>query len=211
MNPEARARSVKNIIPPIVNSWIVPNLWNQSMILLKVLPTTPLACPEIKVVATPTRTTMTIAVQTHLAPIWKGAKWVWTAIVIVVLVGVATTLISGQASGVVGSTFSKIIDWFHKFGTIQLFTIGGIIFLTLLALASGFITVILKSYGPQHALAEVQVVFDYIKADIEAKTHKEELLQDRKKEAFIQYLHAVEETNKYIRLRGYAQISQEVV
>jgi len=144
--------------------------------------------------------------------IWKGAKWVWTAIVIVVLVGVATTLISGQASGVVGSTFSKIIDWFHKSGTIQLFTTGGIIFLTLLALASGFITVILKSYGPQHALpTEVQAVFDYIKADIEAKTHKEELLQDREKEAFIQYLHAVEETNKYIRLRGYAQISQEVV
>src|SRR2546421_11337116 len=89
--------------------------------------------------------------------IWKGAKWVWTAIVIVVLVGVATTLISGQASGVVGSTFSKIIDWFHKFGTIQLFTIGGIIFLTLLALASGFITVILKSYGPNTLLQKYRL------------------------------------------------------
>src|SRR5205807_3747539 len=100
----------------------------------------------------------------------------------------------------------------HMFDTIQRITVGGIIFLTLLALASGCITVIFKSYGPKYAPPpEVQAVFDYIKRDMEAKNQKEELLQVRKKEAFIQYLHAVEETNKYIKPRGFAQISQGLV
>jgi hypothetical protein len=144
--------------------------------------------------------------------IWRGAKWVWTAIVVAILVSVASALISGPAKAVVESTSSRIIDWFHMFGTIQLITIGGIVFLTLLALASGVIAVILKSYGSQYTPPpEVQAVFDYIKADIEAKTQKEESLQGRKKEAFIQYLHAVEETSKYIRPRGFAQISQALV
>ena len=138
--------------------------------------------------------------------IWKGAKWVWTAIVVAVLVGVASTLISGQAKDVVGSTFSGIVNWFHIFGPIQRICIGGIVFLTFLALTSGFIAVIFKSYGPKYAPPpEVQAVFDYIKRDMEAKNQKEELLQVRKKEAFLQYLHAVEETNKYIKPRGFAQ------
>ena len=144
--------------------------------------------------------------------IWKGAKWVWTAIVVAIFVSVASTLISGDAGNIVKSAFGNIIDWFHKFGTTQRITIGAIIFLILFAFGSGFITVILKSYEPEYAPPpEVQAVFDYIKKDIEAKTHKEELLQDRKKEAFIHYLHAVEETSKYIRLRGFAQVSQALV
>ncbi len=144
--------------------------------------------------------------------IWKGAKWVWTAIVVAILVGVSSTLISGDKGNFVKSAFNGIVNWFTTLGTIQLITIGGIVFLTFLALISGFITIIFKSYGPQYdPPPEVQAVFDYIKKDIEAKTQKEELLQGRKKEAFIQYLHIVEETNTYIRPRGFAQISQEVV
>jgi len=144
--------------------------------------------------------------------IWKGAKWVWTAIVVAILVGVSSTLISGDKGNFVKSVFNGIVNWFTTLGTIQLITIGGIVFLTFLALISGFITIIFKSYGPQYAPPpEVQAVFDYIKKDIEAKTQREELLQGRKKEAFIQYLHIVEETNTYIRPRGFAQISQEVV
>jgi hypothetical protein len=144
--------------------------------------------------------------------IWKGAKWVWTAIVVVVLVGVASTLISGQAKDFFGTTFSRIVDWFHILGATQRISIGAIFFLLLLVLASGVISVILKGYGPQYTPPpEVQAVFDYIKADIEAKTRNAEELQGRKNEAFIQYLHAVEETNTYIRLRGFAQISQDIV
>lgn len=144
--------------------------------------------------------------------IWKGAKWVWIAIVVAIFVGVASTLISGDKGNFVKSVFNGIVNWFTTLGTIQLITIGGIVFLTLLALASGLITVIFKSYGPQYTPPpEVQAVFDYIKNDIEAKAQKEELLQGRKKGAFIQYLHSVEETNTYIRPRGFAQISQEVV
>src|SRR6266581_2509870 len=116
--------------------------------------------------------------------IWQGAKWVWTAIVVAILVGVASTLISGETGKVVTSVFAAMIEWFHKFGTIQLITLGAIVFLTLLALISGIFTVIFKSYGPQYAPPpEVQAVFDYIKNDIEAKKQKEDLRQDRKKEA----------------------------
>src|SRR6266496_488917 len=123
--------------------------------------------------------------------IWQGAKWVWTAIVVAILVGVASTLISGETGKVVTSVFAAMIEWFHKFGTIQLITLGAIVFLTLLALISGIFTVIFKSYGPQYAPPpEVQAVFDYIKNDMEAKKQKEDLRQDRKKEAFIEYLRA---------------------
>ncbi len=146
------------------------------------------------------------------AGIWKGAKWVWTAIVVVILVGVASTLITAQAKDFVGSTFNEIVNWFTILGTIQLITIGAIVFLTLLALISGIFTVIFKSYGPQYAPPpEVQAVFDYIKNDMEAKKQKEDLRQDRKKEAFIEYLRAVEETHTYIRPRGFAQISQALI
>src|SRR5215469_6440697 len=120
--------------------------------------------------------------------IWKGSKWVWTTIVVAILVGVATALIPGKASEFVGTIFSKLIEWLHILGPIQRITIGAILFLTLLALTSGFITVILKRYGPQYTPPpEVQAVFDYIKADIEAKTQKTEELQGMEKEAFVQY------------------------
>ncbi len=110
------------------------------------------------------------------------------------------------------SVFAAMIEWFHKFGTIQLITLGAIVFLTLLALISGIFTVIFKSYEPKYAPPpEVQAVFDYIKNDMEAKKQKEDLRQDRKKEAFIAYLRAVEETNTYIRPRGFAQISQALI
>ncbi len=127
--------------------------------------------------------------------IWKGAKWVWTVIVVAILVSVASALISGPAKGVVESAFNGIVNWFTILGTIQLITIGAIVFLTLLALISGIFTVIFKSYEPKYAPPpEVQAVFDYIKNDMEAKKQKEDLRQDRKKEAFIAYLRAVEET-----------------
>jgi NACHT domain len=144
--------------------------------------------------------------------IWKAAKWVWTAIIVAILVSVASAIIPGETGKVVSSVAGTIIAWFRMFGPLQLITIGGIVFLTLLALASGFITVICKSYGPKYAPPpEVQAVFDYIKKDMETKTQKEELLQDKKKEAFMRYLHAVEQTNTYIRPRGFAQISQALV
>jgi len=144
--------------------------------------------------------------------IWKGAKWVWIAIVVAILVGVASTLISGDKGNFVKSAFNGIVNWFTILGTIQLITIGAIVFLTLLALISGIFTVIFKSYEPKYAPPpEVQAVFDYIKNDMEAKKQKEDLRQDRKKEAFIAYLRAVEETNTYIRPRGFAQISQALI
>ena len=144
--------------------------------------------------------------------IWQGAKWVWTAIVVAILVSVASAIIPGETNKVVNSVAATIILWIHIFGPIQLITIAAIVFLTLLALTSGFITVIFKSYEPKNALPpEVRAVFDYIKKDMEAKTQKEALLQGRKKEAFIQYLRVVEETNTYMRPRGFAHISQAVV
>src|SRR6266487_3246952 len=116
--------------------------------------------------------------------IWQGAKWVWTVIVVAILVSVASTLISGDKGAFVKSVFIEIVNWFIILGTIQLITLGAIVFFTLLALTSGIFTVIFKSYGPQYALPpEVQAVFDHIKNDIEAMKQKEDLRQDRKKEA----------------------------
>jgi hypothetical protein len=144
--------------------------------------------------------------------IWQGAKWVWTAIVVAILVSVASAIIPGETDKVVSSVAATIIAWFRIFGPIQQITVGGIVFLALLALTSGFITVIFKSYEPKYAPPpEVQAIFDSIKKDREAKTQKEALLQGRKKEAFLQHLRVVEETNTYIRPRGFAHISQAVV
>src|SRR5947207_1187960 len=144
--------------------------------------------------------------------IWQGAKWVWTAIVVAILVSVASAIIPGETNKVVSSVAATIIAWFRIFGPIQQITVGGIVFLALLALTSGFITVIFKRYEPKYAPPpEVQAIFDSIKKDREAKTQKEAMLQGRKKEAFTQYLRVVEETNTYIRPRGFAHISQAVV
>src|SRR5438552_7694683 len=82
--------------------------------------------------------------------IWQGAKWVWTAIVVAILVSVASAIIPGETDKVVRSVAANIIAWFRIFGPIQKITVGGIFLLTLLALASGVITVILKRYGPPY-------------------------------------------------------------
>ena len=46
--------------------------------------------------------------------IWRIAKWVWTAVVVVILVSVASTLLGGEVSKVVTSTAANVLAWLQK-------------------------------------------------------------------------------------------------
>src|SRR6266498_3126511 len=85
--------------------------------------------------------------------IWQGAKWVWTAIVVAIFVGVASPLISGDKGAFVKSAFIGIVNWFIILGPIQQITLGAIVFFTLLALISGLFTVIFNFHYPTYAPA----------------------------------------------------------
>ncbi len=145
--------------------------------------------------------------------IWKGAKWVWSAVVITILVGVATSLFAGEQGKVVTSAAGYVFNWFQEFHFLQVLILSFIGLFIVITLASGLITFVLgDDYKPAYAPPpEVQAILDYIKKDMEATRQREEVQQARDKEAFTQYLRSIEEMCENISPRGFAQLSRAMV
>ncbi len=145
--------------------------------------------------------------------IWKGAKWVWSAVVIAILVGVAISLFAGKQGDAINSTIASIITWFRHPGFYQAFILSCIGLFILITLASGITTVLLgKKYESAYAPPpEVQAILDYIKKDIETARQREEIQQAREREAFTQYLRSIEEMSEHIRSTGFAQFSRALI
>ena len=102
--------------------------------------------------------------------IWTAAKWIWTAVVVVILTGATSQLLAGSTQTVFGSFFADIVNWFHKMDTPQRLTIGIIISLMLLSLAAWVLATGLRSrYGNAATLSpETQEMLEYIKQEKEA-------------------------------------------
>jgi len=154
-----------------------------------------------------------LTLYTLATDIWKSAKWVWSAVVITILVGVVTSLFAGKQADVVNTTVATVIKWFQEFHFYQDLILSFIGLFIVITLASGIIKFVLgKDYERASAIPhEVQVILDYIKKDMEATKQREEVQQVRDKEAFTQYLRSIEETCENIRPRGFAQLSRAMV
>src|SRR5262249_40130079 len=135
------------------------------------------------------------------------------AVVITILVGVATSLFAAEQGKFVTSAAGGVIKWFQAFGFYQDLILTFIGLFIVITLAAGIITFVLgKDYEPAYTPApEVQAILDYIKKDMEATKQREEVQQVRDKEAFTQYLRSIEEMCENIRPRGFAQLSRAMV
>jgi len=145
--------------------------------------------------------------------IWKSAKWVWSAVVITILVGVVTSLFAGKQADVFNTTVAHVLKWFQEFGFYQDLILSFIGLFIVITLASGIITFVLgKNYEPAYAPPpEVQAILDYLKKDMEETKQREEVQQARDKEAFTQYLRSIEDMCENIRPRGFVQLSRAMV
>jgi len=134
--------------------------------------------------------------------VWQGAKWVWTAIVIVTLVSVASSVFAGKLA----TTADAVIIWLRTPGFYQILIFSFIGLYIVVSLASGLTTFILgKNYGPAYAPPpEVQAILDYIKQDMEATRQREEVVR-ASRPAFTQYLRSIEEMRETISLFAIAR------
>jgi preprotein translocase subunit SecG len=112
---------------------------------------------------------------------WQAARWIWTAIIIVIIVGVTTTLFAGTSAGAASSFVFKIFEWFNTRGFYQYLTLSLIGLFILVTLASGIITFALrKKYEPAYTPPpEIQAILDYIEKDVETTKKKDEVQQAR--------------------------------
>ena len=156
------------------------------------------------------RTVYTISVL-----IWKIGKWVWTAVVVAIVVGVASTLFATSPEGFFGSAIVAVLQWFHRFGLIQDFTLVVIALCILITLASGLISVLFRTryetkptYDPP---AEIKAMLDYLESDIKAREEKEAAQKNRDVKALTRYLRTTMEANQSISPRGFATHSQAVI
>ena len=145
--------------------------------------------------------------------IWQGAKWIWSAVVITILVGVAINLFAGTEGTALASLVLKFTAWLHESGFYQGLILSLIGLFMVISLASGITTFVFrKRYEtPNSPPPEVQAILDYIKKDIEATKQRDEVRQARDREAFTQYLRAIEEMCENIRPGGIAQLSRALI
>ncbi len=145
--------------------------------------------------------------------IWKVAKWVWTVIVIAILVSVASSLFAANQAEVLNLAAVKVITWLHELGFYQSLILSLIGLFLVISLASG-ITVFAfsKKYESTYSSTlGVQAILDYIKKDDEATKQSDEIQQARDREAFTQYLRSIEELYQNIRPGRFAQLSRAMV
>ena len=145
--------------------------------------------------------------------VWQGAKWVWTAIVIGILVSVASSVFAGNQVEFNSTTAIAFIIWLRMFGFYQILILSFLGLFVVVSLVSGLTTFILgknneSTYTPP---PEVQVMLDYLKKDIEATQRREEVQQALEKAAFTQYLRSIEEMCETISPRGFAQLSRALI
>jgi hypothetical protein len=154
------------------------------------------------------------AIYTISVVVWKVSKWVWSVIVITVVVGFATLLFTGPSGGFFSSA-AAALQWFRTFGTLQDLTLTIIALYILITVTAGLISVLFRTryetkpiYEPP---AEIKAILNNLESDIKARAEKEAAQKNRDAKALIHYLHATIEANKSISSKGFAAQSQTVI
>src|SRR5215469_11795812 len=113
-------------------------------------------------------------ISTSACYIWSAAKWIWSAVIVVILVGVAINLFSGSKENLAGSVSTAIKDSLssHRFALI--ITIVLIVLCIITTLASAFIC---KRYPPVKPIPvfppEIQAMLEYLEQDAKERREKE--------------------------------------
>ncbi len=147
-------------------------------------------------------------VYTSARYIWSVAKWIWSAVIVVILVGVAINLFSGSKENLFGSVFIAIKDWFNPpLHAPQILTIVLIVLLIITTLASALLYVLLRKRYPDKPPSlspEIQAILDYLKQDTEERKEKEIAQKQRDDLALTHYLRSIREENQSLTPQGFA-------
>jgi hypothetical protein len=145
---------------------------------------------------------------------WQAVKWVWAAIIIVIVVSVASSVFAGKQAEIVNTTAVTFIRWLSTLSFYPILTLSLLGLFIVITLASGLTTFVLgKIYGAAAYAPppEVQAILDYIKKDVEATQQREEVQQALDRAAFTQYLRSIEEMCETISPRGFAQLWRTLI
>jgi len=147
-------------------------------------------------------------VYTSARYIWSVAKWIWSAVIVVILVGVAINLFSGSKENLFGSVFIAIKDWFNPpLHAPQILTIVLIVLLIITTLASALLYVLLRKRYPDKPPSlppEIQAILDYLEQDTKERKEKEIAQKQRDDLALTHYLRSIREENQSLTPQGFA-------
>lgn len=141
--------------------------------------------------------------------IWRAAKWVWTAVVVAILVSVASTFLGKTVADVVSAIAVKVLGWLSSGYPQAKFTLILMSCFILTSLAAGLIVAILKKNyeGKQPP----EAMLKYYQQESEAAKKEEEAQQTLVETAYQLYLRTVEETLKTSRPRGFAHLAHPLI
>jgi len=130
--------------------------------------------------------------------IWRAAKWIWTAIVVAILVSVASTLLGTDVKNVVGTTASKILAWLTSGNPGARITLILLLCFILISAAAALIVAVLKKDYEGKAPQDAMLTYYQQRSEADQKEEKDQ--QALVEKAYQHYLRTVEETLKTIRL-----------
>lgn len=149
-------------------------------------------------------------VYTSACYIWSVAKWVWSVVIVTILIGVAINLFSGTKENLGGSVFIAIKNWFNPpLHAAQVITITLIVLCIITTLASVLLCKQLHkryasntpTYNPP---PEIKLMLDYLDQDARERKEKEAAQKQRDDLALTLYLRSIRETNQSFTLQGLA-------
>jgi energy-coupling factor transporter ATP-binding protein EcfA2 len=143
---------------------------------------------------------------TSACNIWSVAKWIWSVVIVTILVGVAINLFSGSRENLAGSVSTSIKDWFNPpLHAAQILTIVLIILCIIITLASALICIRYPPVKLAPVLSpEIKAMLDYLEQDARERKEKEAAQKQRGDLALAHYLRSIREANQSITPQGFA-------
>lgn len=148
-------------------------------------------------------------VYTSACYIWSVAKWIWSAVIVTILVGVAINLFSGSKANLAGSVFTAIKDWFNPpLHFAQILTLTLIILCIVTTLASVLICALLRKRfvvpPPYNPPPEIKAMLEYLEQDAKERKEKQTAQRQRDDLALTHYLRSIREANRSLTPQGFS-------
>ncbi len=142
--------------------------------------------------------------------IWQSAKWIWTVIIIAILVSVASSVFTGKNEELSKTTVFIFINWLRAPGFYQVLIFSFFGLFIVISLVTG-LTVFIQSKNKEATYTlpeEVRALLNYLEKDMKATKEREDIQQALGKAAFMHYLRSIEILCETISPRGFAQLSR---
>src|SRR5260221_1710269 len=160
--------------------------------------------------------------------IWGITRWIWTVIIIAILVSLAANVLSGKPEDISQFTFVQVGKWILGPAVYQRLTLGACTIFIVVSVSSWFISLLLKPSQQEsaHTLSQdiqpvinqlraisnqLQTITEYLRDNLEAKKGLETKEQGKDNTALMRYLCFVEESNSNIDLGKITPYSQTSV